>query len=116
MHLRGDLDLCRHESELDAVGDFLTTTLVGDPILVVRDHDRRLRAFYNTCRHRGSIVVTVERGNSAAFRCPYHSWVYSLEGMLASLPGEDAYDGTGFCKENFPLVELACEASSASSS
>lgn len=98
-----------HESELAEPGDFVTTVLAGTPILVTRDHDRRLRAFYNTCRHRGSLVCEDERGHCGAFRCPYHSWVYSLQGELVSLPGEEAYDGTGFQKEHFPLLELACD-------
>ena len=98
-----------HESELPEVGDFITTNLGGVGVIVTRDRSRTLRAFYNTCRHRGAEVVADERGNCPAFQCPYHFWTYGLDGTLTGLPGEEAYDGTGFRKENFPLVSLRCE-------
>jgi phenylpropionate dioxygenase-like ring-hydroxylating dioxygenase large terminal subunit len=56
------------------------------------------------------VVVDDEKGHCSAFRCPYHFWVYSLEGELVGIPQEEAYDGTGFEKDNFPLVEIDCEA------
>lgn len=98
-----------HESEIRETGDFVTMDLAGTPVVVNRDQHGQVRAFCNTCRHRGSLIVDEPTGHCGAFRCPYHSWVYSLEGELVSLPGEEAYDGTGFCREDFPLVELACE-------
>ncbi|MGH9025844.1 MAG: aromatic ring-hydroxylating oxygenase subunit alpha [Acidimicrobiia bacterium] len=98
-----------HESEVRAAGDFVTLHIAGTPVIVNRDADGQVHAFYNTCRHRGSMVVDNRRGHCSAFRCPYHSWVYSLDGQLVGIPGEEAYDGTGFRKEDFPLVELACE-------
>ena len=62
-------------------GDYFTLELVGVPLVVVRGSDGIVRAFANTCRHRGSLVATGE-GNCRAFRCPYHSWVYGLDGAL----------------------------------
>lgn len=99
-----------HESEIRRPGDFLTMTIAGTPLIVNRDSDGNVRAFCNTCRHRGSLVVGDEKGHCSAFRCPYHSWVYSLAGQLVGVPGEEAYDGTGFRKDDFPLVPVACEA------
>jgi phenylpropionate dioxygenase-like ring-hydroxylating dioxygenase large terminal subunit len=98
-----------HDSEIPRSGDFVTMELLGTPVIVNRDSDGRVRAFCNTCRHRGSLVVEEARGHCSAFRCPYHFWVYSLEGDLVGIPGEEAYDGTGFGKEDFPLVPLPCE-------
>lgn len=98
-----------HESEVRQAGDYITTVLAQSPVIVVRDRSGKLRAFYNTCRHRASLVVKDESGHCSTFRCPYHFWVYSLEGELIGIPDEAAYDGTGFRKEEFPLVELACE-------
>lgn len=98
-----------HESEIPQSGDFVTMDLAGTPVIVNRDDQGRIHAFCNTCRHRGSLVVDEERGHCSAFRCPYHFWVYSLEGNLVGIPGEEAYDGTGFGKEDFPLVSLPCE-------
>src|SRR4051794_4983250 len=69
-----------HESEVANVGDFIATNLCGSPVLITRDHDERLRAYFNVCRHRGCRVVMEDSGHASAFRCPYHFWVYSLEG------------------------------------
>jgi phenylpropionate dioxygenase-like ring-hydroxylating dioxygenase large terminal subunit len=98
-----------HESEIARSGDFVTLDLAGTPVIVNRDDQGRIHAFCNTCRHRGSLVVEEARGHCSAFRCPYHFWVYSLDGSLVGIPGEEAYDGTGFGKEDFPLVSLPCE-------
>jgi phenylpropionate dioxygenase-like ring-hydroxylating dioxygenase large terminal subunit len=98
-----------HESEVAKPGDFIRLNLLGSQLLVNRDREGRVRAFYNVCRHRGSLVVSEESGHCSAFRCPYHFWTYTLEGELTGVPGEEAYDGTGFRKENFPLVELGCD-------
>ncbi|MGQ0804383.1 MAG: aromatic ring-hydroxylating oxygenase subunit alpha [Actinomycetota bacterium] len=98
-----------HESEVADRGDFVTIDLAGTPVIVTRDSEGGVRAFCNTCRHRGSLIVSEERGHCSTFRCPYHSWVYSLEGELIRIPGEEAYDGTGFHKEDFPLVEIRCD-------
>lgn len=98
-----------HESELGQIGDYITSEIAGSPILIVRDRSGNLRAFFNTCRHRASLVVVDERGHCSSFRCPYHFWVYSLEGELIGIPEETAYEGTGFRKEEFPLVQIRCE-------
>jgi methanesulfonate monooxygenase large subunit len=98
-----------HESEVAEPGSFLAARIAGSPIVLVRGNDQRLRAFYNTCRHRGARVVMEQCGQATSLRCPYHFWVYSLEGELIGVPGEEAYDGSGFRKQDFPLVELACE-------
>lgn len=98
-----------HESEVAAPGTFLSVRIAGSPVVVVRGKDGTLRAFYNTCRHRGARVVMEDCGQAPSLRCPYHFWVYSLEGDLIGIPGEEAYDGSGFRKEDFPLVELRCE-------
>jgi len=62
-------------------GDYFTLEFVGVPLLVVRGEDGVVRAFANSCRHRGSRIVDGE-GQCRAFRCPYHSWVYGLDGSL----------------------------------
>jgi phenylpropionate dioxygenase-like ring-hydroxylating dioxygenase large terminal subunit len=98
-----------HASEARATGDYFTTTILGQPLLFARGNDGRVRAFYNTCRHRGSKVAAEPCGHAAAFRCAYHFWVYDLEGKLIGIPGEEAYDGSGFTKEDNPLVGLRCE-------
>ena len=98
-----------HASEARLPGDYFTTTLVDQPLLIVRDKAGTLRAFANTCRHRGSKVVLDAAGHCTSFRCPYHFWVYDLDGSLIGVPGEEAYDGSGFAKEDFPLAGIRCE-------
>lgn len=71
--------------ELQNPGDFLTHTIVGEPIVITRGKDSELRAFYNQCRHRG-VEVAKGQGNTRMFKCPYHAWTYDLEGKLIGAP------------------------------
>lgn len=59
----------------------------GASVLVVRGDDREIRAFYNTCQHRGAPVVRSECGTAARLRCQFHSWQYALDGTLVNIPG-----------------------------
>ena len=67
-------------------GDYFTLDLVEVPLIVVRDDDGEVRAFANTCRHRGTRLVDGQ-GNCRAFTCPYHGWAYALDGRLISNAG-----------------------------
>ena len=67
-------------------GDYLTLDLVNVPLIVVRDDDGVIRAFANTCRHRGTRLADGQ-GNCRAFTCPYHGWAYALDGRLISNAG-----------------------------
>jgi methanesulfonate monooxygenase subunit alpha len=98
-----------HESEVPNAGDYITLGLIGSPLLIVRSAGGAIRAFYNTCRHRGAQVASAPCGHAAAFRCPYHFWVYSPEGDLIGVPGEEAYDGSGFARGDYPLIGVRCE-------
>ena len=73
--------------------------VAGESVLVTRDTDGTLRAFYNVCRHRGSQVVPVDPAAdapvpcaAASLRCPYHSWTYDLEGRLLRAPHTEDVD------------------------
>src|SRR5216683_8449255 len=63
-------------------GSFLTTEIAGEPILVVRDNEEVLRAFYNVCRHRAAPLCTQHTGKTTRLRCRYHGWTYDLAGRL----------------------------------
>src|SRR5262245_12199238 len=65
-----------HESELSKPNDFLTRSVAGREILVSRDKDNIVRAFFNTCPHRGAMVERELSGNKRGFRCFYHGWAF----------------------------------------
>ena len=67
-------------------GDFFTTEVACEPLLVVRGADSKLRAFYNVCRHHAAAVATTPAGHVQSFRCPYHGWNYGLDGSLKGMP------------------------------
>lgn len=72
-----------HVSDVPNPGDYLAMDVVGERALVVRGKDGVVRAFLNMCRHRGSRVVADDKGNCRnALVCPFHGWVYNLDGTL----------------------------------
>ncbi|MET0269952.1 MAG: SRPBCC family protein [Sphingomonas sp.] len=66
-------------------GDYFTTTIVGEPIIVARDLKGELRAMSAVCQHR-AMLVAEGHGNARGFVCPYHHWAYGLDGKLVSAP------------------------------
>ncbi len=72
-----------HVNDIPNSGDFITLDVVGERALVLRGQDGEVRAFHNLCRHRGSRVVAESHGNcKASIICPFHGWVYNLDGTL----------------------------------
>jgi choline monooxygenase len=69
-----------------AAGQFFTFDLAGEPLIVVRGADSKLRAFYNVCRHHAAAVATAPCGVAQHLRCPYHGWTYGLDGSLKGTP------------------------------
>lgn len=80
-----------HESEIAKPGDFLTRSVGGRELLFTRGKDDVVRAFFNTCPHRGAMVCREKHGNGNLFRCFYHSWAFNLEGRLVNRPGDESY-------------------------
>ncbi|GAC1428974.1 MAG: carnitine monooxygenase subunit YeaW [Terriglobales bacterium] len=72
--------------QVENAGQFITTTVAGEPLLVVRGQDKILRAFYNVCRHHAAAVVTAACGQASILHCPYHGWNYGLDGSLKGMP------------------------------
>lgn len=83
---RGWLFAC-HSCEIGRPGDYVTLRLQGDALIVVRDGDGKVRAFWNTCRHRGAELCSKESGHATQFVCPYHQWVYDQDGGLVACRG-----------------------------
>jgi glycine betaine catabolism A len=111
---------CREE-ELPGPGDHLVLEVLGESVLIVRNREGSLRAFYNVCRHRGSRLCrapgeipdatrVVLAGGVTAGRlivCPYHQWSYDLNGALVAAPHLGA--GSGFDKTEFHLYPIGVE-------
>ena len=84
--------LVAHVDQLQNAGDFITTRLAGEPVVIVRGADGGLRAFYNVCRHHAAAVVTQPCGQTQILQCPYHGWKYGLDGSLKGMPEFDGVD------------------------
>ena len=80
---RNHWQIACHVSDVSEPGNYLTMDVVGERALIVRGADGVVRAFHNICRHRGSRVVADEKGTCKnALVCPFHGWVYNLDGTL----------------------------------
>lgn len=94
-----------HDCEVAKPGSFFTVQVGDYPVVIVRGRDGQLRAFHNSCRHRGSRVCTTDKGTSARLVCPYHQWTYDLDGSLVfARQMADTFD-----KADFSLKPVACE-------
>jgi len=84
-------------------GDYFTLDFVGVPLVILRDGHGKLRAFANSCRHRGSELLSGS-GNCKLIVCPYHSWTYDLAGKLRGAPEMEKTHG--FDKQDYSLVPI----------
>jgi choline monooxygenase len=78
--------LVARTEQVKTPGQFVSTRVAGEPIVVVRGNDGTLRAFYNVCRHHAAAVVTEPCGQASLLHCPYHGWNYGLDGSLKGMP------------------------------
>ena len=95
------------EDEIPNPGDYKIWNKLNKDILVVRQKDLSIKAFYNTCMHRGAPVVRDSKGNTNLLRCQYHSWTYDLNGDLVKVPDmRDFKDFDISCKK---LKKVFCD-------
>ena len=91
---------------IPAAGDYFTCVVNDEPIIVARGKDGAVNAFSAVCQHRGMQVVE-GAGNCGSFKCPYHHWIYGLDGRLLGAPAMERT--IGFDKKDYPLPALAVE-------
>lgn len=92
--------------EIKEPGDFYTTELIGEQLLVIRDKDGAIRVLSNVCRHRGNMVASGS-GRKSRFSCSYHAWTYDSAGQLLAAPHMSEVEG--FDVSNFKLPSFKTE-------
>lgn len=84
-----------HESQLKKAGDYVTTQIGRQPMIMVRDKEGQIHVLYNRCPHRGSMLCNEHMGNAGGtFTCSYHAWQFHLNGELYGIPSAEGYDDT----------------------
>jgi phenylpropionate dioxygenase-like ring-hydroxylating dioxygenase large terminal subunit len=99
--------LAAHIDELPEPGSFMVWDTAGQPVLLIHGDDGAVRAFYNTCSHRGAPVVTERSGSKKRFACPYHGWSYSREGDLVAIRDPEDFGDLDFSTRG--LKAIRCE-------
>ena len=96
------------EEKIARAGDYFVVTLDQESVIVTRDQAGTVRAFHNTCRHRGTRLCENHQGQfSETIQCPYHSWTYGLDGKLLGAPSTN--DLADFNKADWPLLAVAAK-------
>ena len=93
------LSTCREEN-IPNPGDYFEYVIIDQSILLVRQQDGGIKAFFNTCSHRGMPLVC-GAGNKKDFRCPFHAWKYGLDGSVLNIPSPDE-----FAHDDYSLPEV----------
>ena len=97
------------DDDVATPGDLYPVQAAGQPLVVLRDHQQRIRVFHNVCRHRGAKLVDRPCSNKRQIVCPYHAWAYGLDGELNATPnfrGPDFKERVSFDKGTQDLVEV----------
>ena len=87
------------ESDLLEPGDFFIYDIGRESIVITRNNENEISAFYDVCQHRGNKIVTLESGSFSKVSCPYHGWTYGLDGTLEHVPDRELF------KEGVPCEE-----------
>ena len=96
-----------HESQIPQPGDYFTSCMGEESVILTRDSEHRIHVFLNTCRHRGMKVCRYDEGNTSVFTCPYHGWSFATDGRLVGVPYyQEAYRGQ-LDTSQWGLVEVA---------
>ena len=91
-----------HESEVEKPGDYRRRDVMGRPVFFARGNDGKVRAFLNTCPHRGAMICRQDEGATESFQCFYHAWTFNNQGELVGVPDEEGY-GPAFRRSELGL-------------
>ncbi|MEZ5714902.1 MAG: Rieske 2Fe-2S domain-containing protein [Paracoccaceae bacterium] len=86
-----------HDSQTPNKGDYITTQIGNQPVIMVRHSDNQIYVLHNRCPHKGTKIAIDRAGNTGKFfRCPYHAWSFKTDGCLLAIPLKKGYADTGF--------------------
>ncbi|MDR9418795.1 aromatic ring-hydroxylating dioxygenase subunit alpha [Gracilimonas sp.] len=94
-----------HEAQIPQAGDMYSTVTAGNPIIVFRDSQDQVKAFYNVCKHRGG-PLAIKKGTKTVLQCQYHGWTYLDDGSLRGVPDwnlVELFDKKDFGLEPFEI-------------
>lgn len=94
-----------HLAEVPKTGDYITVQTGKTSVVIVRETESSVRAYFNTCRHRGALICTSDKGSARRLVCPYHQWTYDLGGKLIfarNMPAD-------FAPQQHGLIPVHCE-------
>lgn len=103
-----------HDSQVPNIGDFYSTEIARQPLIMLRDESGKVRVLMNRCAHKGARLVSAMHGQceNRLLRCPYHGWTYRLDGSIRTIPMKSGYEGTALADSpnsrgivNLPQVE-----------
>ena len=94
------------EQDIPEPGDYVVTEIGRESILLVRQPDQKIRAFYNVCQHRGNLLRPSGTGHATSFQCMYHHWEYHLDGSFKNIPDPETFPQGTPCTG---LEELPCD-------
>ena len=96
------------ESDLLEPGDFFIYDIGRESIVITRNDENEISAFYNVCQHRGNKIVTLESGSFSKVSCPYHGWTYGLDGTLEHVPDRELFkEGVPCDKKSLKPVKVS---------
>jgi phenylpropionate dioxygenase-like ring-hydroxylating dioxygenase large terminal subunit len=98
-----------HESQIPKPGDFVRSRMGEEQVIVTRGLDRQVHVLLNSCAHRGNMVCRYDHGNSLAFTCSFHGWVYGSDGALKALPPGSDELYSALRKEEWGLLPARVE-------
>ena len=93
--------------QMPEAGDFVTAEIGIDSVIMVRQEDGSVRAFFNSCPHRGTRITEATDGGVDRFTCPYHGWEFNWEGVVTAVPDEEDFSESPCGKAR--LKEVRCQ-------